>query len=355
MKKFIKVFSVCLILFCCCLTLFACGEKEEDKFYETTNQKFSQFINDICLNEEYSSGVIYGKNIKTIINNINSGSYSSSNEKLKAYTQLNEIYDKIFVVSFKFLSNFNGIFINAPQEIPNNMKKDYADFEKSLENATQKLNQFKPEIEYLDNHIVGTNEIQASSDISLQIVREFKREYIDLSLVFVDICNEFLTLCEKYIYPNYSSYMLDGKYIELTQTQITNQKTIAVLKSAINTLTPAIEYLNSFNGDYEHLNNEKFFQVLDYYCNLDTKKENTTNVEELELWLDIYNSYLNDVECFYDSLDKISMADFGRNYNFDIEKLIDENFENYAYINKIFDFSSKSVLFLFNSVETLCN
>ncbi len=352
MKNFIKLFSVFVILVCC-IMLFAC-DKKEDKFYETTNQKFSQFINDVCLNEEYSSGVIYGSNIQTILNNINSGYYSSSNEKLEAYTQLNEIYDKIFVVSFKFLSNFNGVFLNAPQEIPNNMKKDYLNFENNLDNATQKLKDFKPEIEYLDNHIVGINETQASSDISLQIVREFKRKYIDLSLAFVDICNEFLSLCEKYLYPNYSSFKENGQYIELTQTQITNQKTIAILKSSINTLTPAIEYLNSFNGDYKNLNNENFFKVLDYYCNLDSKIENTTDVKELDLWLNLYNSYLNDLNCFYDCLDKINMADFGRNYNYDVNKLIEENFENYAFINKIFDFSSKSVLFLFNGVETLC-
>ena len=354
MKKFIKVFSICLVLVCCCFTLFACGEKEEDKFYETTNEKFSQFINDVCLNDEYINGVIYGNNIQTILNNIEKGNYSSSNKKLESYTQLNEIYDKIFVVSFKFLSDFNGVFMNTPQEIPKNMKNDYLNFEKSLEDATKKLKNFKPEIEYLDTHIVGTSEAEASSDISLQIVREFKRDYIDLSLVFVDICNEFLNICEKYIYPNYSSFKVDDKYIELTQTQVTNQKTIAVLKSAINTLTSSIEYLNSFNGDYVKLNDESFFQVLDYYCNLDSKKENTTNVEELELWLNVFNSYLNDAEYFYSSLDKINMADFGRNYNFDVTKLIEENSENYAYINKIFDFSNKSVLFLFESVETLC-
>ena len=355
MKKFIKLFSICIILVCSCMVLFACNNDNEDKFYETTNQKFSTFVNNVCLNEEYSNGVVYGNNIQTILNNIETGNYSSSNTKLDAYTQLNDIYDKIFVVSFKFLANFNGVFINAPQEIPNNMKKDYLNFEKSLENATNKLNEFESQIQYLDNHIVGTSESQASSDISLQVLREFKREYVDVSLVFVDLCNEFLNICEKYIYPNYSSFVEDGKYIKLTETQIANQKTIAVLKSAINTLTPAIEYLNSFNGDYVKLNNDSFFEVLQYYTNLNIKKENTTNVEELEQWTILYKSYLNDAKCFYNCLNIISMADFGRNYNFDTTKLIEENFENYAYINKIFDFSSQSILFLYNSVNTLCN
>ena len=49
------------------------------------------------------------------------------------------------------------------------------------------------------------------------------------------------------------------------------------------------------------------------------------------------------------------MYNFGKNYNYDVNKLIEENYENYAYINKIFDFSRKSVLFLFEGVETLCH
>lgn len=355
MKKFLNVVLILAMILVSSFVFTACKEKEEDKFYETTNQKFSTFIQTVCLNEKYFNGVKYGNNIQTILNNIENNNYSSDNKDLYQYEQLNEVYDQIFVVSFKFLSQFDGIFINVPQEIPKNMKKNYLSFEKSLESALTKLNDFDKEIDYLDQHIVGIDEDQATSIISLQLLKNFKRAYIDISQTFIELSNQFLKLCETYIYPSVSNYIQDGKYIELTETQITNQKTLANLKSAISIITPAIKYLNSFNGEYEKVNNEVFFETLNNLSNLNTKIENSTNVKELNSWQLTYNAYCNDLNLFNKSLEKVSMQSFKKDYNYDIDLFTQANIENLAYINKIIEFSSQSITTLFNSVYTICN
>lgn len=351
--KFLKIISLmCLVLFCGTI-MFGCGNPEEDKFYEQTNIEFNKFVETVCENEKYKNGIIYGDNINLIINNIeNNINYQI--EKPELYTELKDVYDKIFIMSFNSLSQFKGVFANVPNDLSNNTKKEFQDFEKNIQNAIEKLEQFDNQVSILDNGITGVSAEEAQTSISIQRLKEFKRQYIDLSQTFILLSEDLLHLCTQYIYPQYQAFKYGEIYENLTETQLINQKTIANLKSAINTLTPAINYLNKFNGEYEKLDSDKFFVIIDYYNNLNFSNQTSTTVQELDIWLNTYNAYMNELDCFNTSLENIDLLEFVDYYNCNIDEYKKDYPENYAYLNKIFTFTSESIETLYNAVRLLC-
>ncbi len=349
--KFLKTVSLVCMIVLFGTVMFGCGEIEDDKFYEQTNIQFNQFVETVCESDKYKNGIQYGENITTILTKIETNpSYS----QLEEYSQLTDIYDKIFVMSISSLKQFKGVFLNVPNALTNETKEDYQNFEKSLQDAMQKLEDFDEQVTILDNGIKGTSVDDAMSNISIQRLKEFKRQYIDISKTFISLSEEFLDLCTTYIYPQYQAYKYGEIYEDLNETQLINQKTIANLKSAINTLTPAIAYLNEFNGEYVKLDTDNFFVVIEFYNNLDFSNQTSTTIEELDIWLNTYNAYMNELDCFNNSLEQIDILEYVKDYNYNLEEYKKDNPENYAYLNKIFTFTSESVETLYNSVKMLC-
>ena len=356
MKKYLKVISlICLLVFAS-FAFIACDEEvQPDLFYEETNKVFTEFVTDICLNEQYNSGIAYGSSVNGVLEKIDNNEYDiSAYTELVAYTELKTVYDKIFASSFYFLSSFDGVFLVAPAEIPGGMKSDYQKFEKLINKTRQDIKSFHTTVEDLDRNVLTSTVDKAVSSISLQHLREYKRKLIDLCEEVMDVDETFLDLIRTYIYPKYETYREGEGYVELSQTQIQNQKTLANLQSVIDTITPAIKYLNAFNGDYVKLATDQLFETLNAYLSLDNKQQGTATVAELQTYLEVYAMYKNDVKCFEDSLNNINMTTFRLDYNFNKEEYAKENPDNYAYVTKIFEFTSTSCVALYNVNKTLC-
>ena len=356
MKKFLKLISVICLVVLASFAFVACDEEAQpDLFYEETNKVFSEFVTDICLNAEYNSGVVYGTSVNGVLAKIESNEYKVSEyAQLTSYTELKTVYDKIFTSSFYFLSSFDGVFLVAPAEIPGGMKSDYQDFEKLVNKTKQDIKEFHTTVEALDRNILTSTVDKAVSSISLQHLREYKRKLIDLCEEVMDVDNTFLDLIRTYIYPKYETFRENGGYIELSEVQIQNQKTLANLQSVIDTITPAIKYLNAFNGDYVKLATDQLFETLNAYLSLDNKQQGTATVAELQTYLEVYTMYKNDVKCFEDSLNSINMTTFRLDYNFNKEEYAKEDPSYYAYVTKIFEFTSTSCVALYNVNKTLC-
>ena len=170
----------------------------------------------------------------------------------------------------------------------------------------------------------------------------------------MDIDNTFLDLIRTYIYPKYETFREGDGYIELSEVQIQNQKTLANLQSVIDTITPSIKYLNAFNGDYVKLSTDQLFETLNLYLSLDNKQQGTATVKELQTYLEVYDMYKNDVQCFEESLNNINMTSFRLDYNFNLEEYAKQDPNNYAYVTKIYEFTSSSCVALYNVNKTLC-
>ena len=356
MKKYFKIIAIiCLIIFAS-FTFVACDEDvEPDLFYEQTNKVFAEFISDICLSSDYNNGIKYGSSINGVLNKINNNEYNVENcKQLTSYTELKSVYDNIFTSSFYFLSSFEGVFLVAPAEIPNGMKEQYQNFEKLLNNTRQNIKSFNTTVDELDKNVLTSSQEKAVSSISLQHLREYKRKLIELCQQVMNVDNTFLSLIRTYIYPKYDSFKQNDKYISLSQVQIQNQKTLANLQSVIDTIIPSIEYLNAFNGDYVKLASDKLFETLNMYLSLNNSQSETATVEELEAYLNVYNMYQNDVKCFEESLKNINMTSFRLDYEFDREEYAKQNPDNFAYVSKIFEFTSTSCVALFNANKMLC-
>ena len=103
-----------------------------------------------------------------------------------------------------------------------------------------------------------------------QSLRDYKRSLIDLCQEIVRLDNMFISLCENYIYPTYDSFKdAEGNYLELDATALRNQKNLANLKSVVATITPAIEYLNAFDGYYTQHDTDKIFTTLNSYAGIE--------------------------------------------------------------------------------------
>lgn len=353
--KYLKLISIFCMVLISSITLFsACNEPKDDRFYEQTNTVFAEFIQEVCYNDNYKNGITYGNNINNIIDKIqNDASFTS--DQLIAYTELKDVYDNIFVSSFYFLSAFNGVFLVVPTQIPNSMKTDYQNFEETLKTTKQSILDFSSVVNQLDNNMPTAPQTQTKvlENQYLQFVREYKRKLIDLCEQIVNMSNEFVNICQKYIYPEYNSFKDENGYLQLTPTQITNQKTIANIKSVIDTINPAIAYLNAFDGDYVKLSTDKFFVTLNKYINFDFTNTNSATIEELDIYLTTYKAYKEDLLCFYTALESINMKSFMLDYNFNIDLYAQQNPENFAYVTKIFEFTNTSISLLYNANKNL--
>ena len=207
----------------------------------------------------------------------------------------------------------------------------------------------------LDEHLIVNTQEYAIGSISLQHLREYKRKLITLCEEIVDLDNNFLKLCNDHIYKRYDNFKNeDESYIELSEVQIKNQKTIINLQSVIDTITPAIKYLNAFNGDYVKLESDNIFEILKSYTQLNNSIENSATLQELQNYIEINNAYQNDKQCFYTSLDNINMTEFRLDYNFNLDEYAKEDANRYAYVNKIYCFTSSCVNALYQANKTLC-
>ena len=356
MKKYLKIISIICLLIFASFAFVACDEeKEPDLFYEQTNRVYSEFVTDICLSETYNQGIGYGSSINGVLEKIENNNYSiANNPQLSAYVELKSVYDKIFTSSFYFLSSFEGVFLVAPAEIPASMKSDYQSFEKLLNNTRQDIKGFHTQVEELDKNVLTSTEEKAVSSISLQHLREYKRKLVDLCQKVMEVDNTFLSLIRTYIYPKYESFKTEKGYIELSEIEIQNQKTLANLQSVIDTISPAIEYLNAFNGDYVKLESDHIFETLSLYLTLDNKQNGTATVQELQTYLEVYEMYKNDAKCFEQSLNSINMTTFRVDYNFNRQEYAKQNPDNFAYVTKIFEFTSASCVALYNVNKILC-
>lgn len=351
MKKFTKIFSIFALMMILCFSFVGCGEKIDENFYRTTSEKFSGFIQDICLNSDYENGVTYETNVSNIIQGIKNGTISGEN--VEKYTELETVYDSIFVASFHFLQAFSSTLSIAPTEVTENALDDYKELENQIDVIKNKFVEFESSLHELDITVINYDPFGI---ISLQNLRDYKRSLIDLCQEIVKLDNMFISICENYIFQSYDSFLDEqGNYIQLDETAIRNQKNLAHLKSAVATITPAITYLNAFDGNYVKLNTDKFFTTLDEYSKIEIVGDTAlaATIQELESFLKIYSFYQNDLKLFYESVENVNFKDFER-CNFDPTEYAENDSQKFAYANKILSFSSKSVESLYQINNLLC-
>ena len=357
MKKFIKCFMIICLAFVVSFAFYGC--EDDSNFYQTTSDDFENFITTICKNEEYNSGIKYGENISTIINKIRTEPNYVSQEnqdKLNSYTQIPDVYDKIFVNTFKFISEFSGILVNKPTDVSGKVKGQYKDLSNKLKKATINIQNFAHKVLEIDKQFnkTGFPADEMVKDIYLQVVKEYKRDYIDITNQVIDICDSFSNICENYIFPKHTSYIQNGEYIELSKTQITNEKTLAVLKSSISTLKSSIEYLNGFNGEYKLLENDQFVETLEKYNNIDLSIDTEVTVQQLQQWLNNYTAFLGEKENFEKSITSVDFDKLVRIYNFDYDTYLNDFPTQKPFVDNIKEFSSSSITNLYNSISSMC-
>ena len=357
MKKFIKCFMIICFAFVVSLAFYGC--EDDSNFYQTTSEDFETFITTICKNEEYSSGIKRGENVNTIISKIkNEPGYvtEENKEKLSSYTQIPDVYDKIFVNSFKFISEFSGVLAVKPSDVSGKVKGKYKDLSNQLKKTITNIQNFASKTLEMDKQF-NKKDFPADDmvkDIYLQVIKDYKRDYIDLTNQVIDICDSFSSICENYIFPKHTSYVENGVYINLTKTQIANEKTLAVLKSSISTLKSSIEYLNGFNGEYKLLEKDEFVSTLEKYNNINLSKETNVTVPMLQKWLNVYNAFYGEKENFEKSIKSVNYDKLVRIYRFDYDAYLKDFPTQKPFVDCIKKFSSSSILTLYNATSELC-
>ncbi len=354
MRKVKNILVVFVLLMATAFGFVGCGEEVDTNFYVETSTKFSDFIETVCLNSDYQDGVTYEERVSGILAKIEDGTITNENSKL--YTELKTVYDSIFVSSFHFLQTFSLALSVAPSQenLTVDAQEDYADFTTQIDVTLDAFDQFKISLHQFDIQVNTQNPFDITS---LQVLKDYKRDIIDLCLEIVKLDNMFISLCENYVFTSYSTFVdQNGEYLELNDTELTNQKNLANLKSVVATITPAIEYLNAFDGSYVALENDKLFTTLEQYSQIDIASDSSTltaTVEELQQFLTVYNYYQNDVELFYTSLENVDFHDFAK-CNFDPVVYAENDAQSFAYASKILTFIDQGVENLYTVNSALC-
>ena len=328
MKKLISI----LLCFCLCIfaipLLSACNE--EDKYWLTTHEKLSAFVETDL--SEYTSGFTFSEKIQT---NISSD--------FATYNELKTIYSPIFNVSIGIISDYQNVFSLSPANDNGNTKNALKTLNTEIDNISASLKDFKENaIPTFEARVEGSTQELAESILSVQALKEFKREYVDLS-------SKLLAFGETLVNAYTKAYqdiptLFDGEnYSQLTTEQLNNYTRLATTKTIIYSLRPTIAYLNSFNGVYKKYTYDIHFDILKDYENMLKNKTADATVEKLHEFNVTYSYYITDVALFEQALEKIDMQKLANQYDFNINEYSEESTQNYANATKVLMFSEYSM------------
>ena len=346
MKRTITfILAICLCLFA--IPLFVACEQEENKYWLTTDTKYEEFVTNEL--PKYTGGFDFGSKINT---NIASG-YAT-------YSELDTIYTPVFKVSIGFLESYKDCFALEPITKNKQVEEQFTNLNAQIDSLTASLNNFKTTaIPTFVEGVKGTTQEDAESIISKQFLKEFKREYINLS-------TEVLTFAESVLKLYISAYqdipaLFDGtNYVQLTDSEIENYSRLALSKTIIYSLLPAIDYINSFtNGKnsngYIKYERDFYIEIINAYSEIiELKNQTTATAETLYAFDYTFKAYQNDVEIFKTALASIDMPTLsGPDYEFDAFKYSKGNSQNYANATKVLLFSENSMYILKDKLVNL--
>ena len=334
MKKILSfVMAFCLML-CCAPLLTACNE-EENKYWLTTHEKFDAFITTDYA--KYENGFDLGSKIDTIID----GNYAT-------YYELKEIYTPVFTVSYGIIKNYQNCFSIKPWNNTKQVEQSFASLNEKLDTMVSDLKNFSEvSVPKFVDGVKGSSQEDAENIISLQFLKEFKREYIDLSTNVINFAEELLNL---YVMAYQDIPQLyDGEnYAELADEEIQNYTRIALSKSVIYSLRPAISYINSFDGTYVQYIHDYYIDIINSYLTITSgTRQVSATAQTLYAFTYLFESYKNDLAIFDQAIASIDMPTLaGEDYNFDAYEYSKGNHQNYANASKVLMFSEDSVYVL---------
>lgn len=341
MKKLILVIC-CLIS--CVFVLSACKEKPEDKFWEQTSTAFNHFLEEDV--KMYKDGFTYNNKINSNIQN-----------KYATYADIISVYTPVYEMSFNFLYSFSGILNIKPNTKDKNVKTAFVNFEKQLKVSAEKIKNFvATDLIIFNNGIEGDTQVSAESIISLNVLSNYKKSFINLSTNLLDLSESFLNLYTTY-YNDIPVLKTEDGFTELTIVQYQNYAKLAIAKSIISTLKPTISYINNFKGKFILLETNKFLDCLkNYKTLLAVNPETYVNSSKLiSNWQEVFKIYNSDLDCFTSIINTVDFKVLGEDYAFDAAAYASGTGDSYAYanINKINSFSSASVITLYQFTKNI--
>ena len=334
MKKSIAfILVLCLCLFA--VPLFVACNGEENKYWLETDAKYEKFVTDEL--PKYTGGFDFGAKINSNITN----GYAT-------YYELDSIYTPVFKASIGFLGKYKDCFAVKPITQNKQVEELFTTVNTKMDSLVANLNNFKTtNIQTFVEGVKGTSQADAESPISKQFLKDFKRQYIDLSTQVLDFAESVLVLYTTAYYDIPALY--DGQnFAELYDSQIQNYSRIALSKSIIYSLLPAIDYINSFDGTYIKYEHDMYIEIINEYANLVSENPATTaTAEKLYAFDYTFKAYKNDVEIYNKALASIDMPLLSSSdYNFDAFAYSKGDSQNYANATKVLMFAENSMYIL---------
>lgn len=348
MKKTITfILAICLCLFA--VPLFVACEQEENKYWLATDTKYEEFVT-VEL-PKYTGGFDFGTKINT---NITNG--------FATYGELDTIYTPVFKVSIGFLEQYKDCFALEPINKNKQVEQQFANLNEKIDTLTASLNNFKTtDIPTFVEGVKGTSQEDAESIISKQFLKEFKRKYINLSTEVLSFAEDLLKLYTS-AYQDIPALYDGTNYVQLTDSEIENYSRLALSKTIIYSLLPAIDYINSFtdgknSNGYIKYERDFYIEIINAYEDIiDAKNKTTATAEKLYAFDYTFKAYQNDVEIFKKALASIDMPTLsGPDYNFDAFAYSKGNSQNYANATKVLLFSENSMYILKDKLVNLYN
>ena len=334
MKKSIAfILVLCLCLFA--VPLFAACNDEDNKYWLETDTKYEKFVTDEL--PKYTGGFDFGSKINSNITN----GYAT-------YSELDTIYTPVFKASIGFLGKYKDCFALEPITKNRQVEEQFTNLNAEMDSLIANLNNFKTtDIQIFVEGVKGTSQEDAESPISKQFLKEFKRKYIDLSTQILSFAESVLELYTA-AYQDIPALYDGEKYADLTDSEIENYSRLALSKSIIYSLLPAIDYINSFDGTYVKFEHDMYIEIINEYADLVAENPTTTaTAEKLYAFDYTFKAYKNDVEIYNKALASIDMTLLSSSdYNFDAFAYSKGDSQNYANATKVLMFAENSMYIL---------
>ena len=334
MKKSIAfILVLCLCIFA--VPLFVACNDEENKYWLTTDAKYEKFVTEEL--PKYTGGFDFGAKINSNITN----GYAT-------YAELDSIYTPVFKASIGFLDKYKDCFALEPITKNKQVEQQFEQVNANMDSLITNLNNFKTtDIQEFVEGVDGISQAEAESLASKQYLKDFKRKYINLSTQVLSFAESVLNLYTS-AYQDIPALYDGEKYADLTDSEIQNYSRLALSKSIIYSLLPAIDYINSFDGTYIHYEHDFYIEIINEYADLVAANNPTTaTAEKLYAFDYTFKAYQNDVEIYNKALASIDMPLLaGPDYEFDAFKYSKGDSQNYANATKVLMFSENSMYIL---------
>lgn len=293
MKKIILTIAVVVCMMFCVTGCNGLGEK----YWEASS---------ICAGEVFASQNFTSTYNIDFCNNLDEISSKSYGD---AYAELEVVFKPMFESAISYAKVYYGDFMVIPKNESGEFKSEIQKINESLKKFEEDLAEFLEKKQEYEAFITFSDEEKATSDVEINRLLLFKREYITIIESAFEVSENFFN-ARRYGYYDFLNYA--DKDVELIDVNADGE--LAVNATNLEITKTAIKILRAFNAKQMASEYEEYWQGAQSFYNKVVAKfaskslTMATNAKErLNVWKGVYNMFIEETQTFDFVLKKLDL------------------------------------------------